>query len=74
MSSETMVCCPFCLSADPNKVGIEKATGIRCNHSFHCPSPEFHGNPFRICPHCAWSEDGSTEQQLIDNPDRYRTI
>jgi hypothetical protein len=55
--SADMVCCPFCLSLDPNKVGIENATGIVCRHAFHCPSPEFHGNPFRMCPHCSWNEE-----------------
>lgn len=57
--SDDFVCCPFCLSMDPNKVGIEKATGIVCRHEFHCPSPQYHGNPFRMCPHCSWSEDGA---------------
>lgn len=54
------VCCPFCLSMDPNKVGTEKATGIECRDPFHCPTPEGHGNPFRYCPHCNWTEDGKT--------------
>jgi hypothetical protein len=55
---EGLVCCPFCLSMDPNKVGVERATGIVCRHEFHCPVPEVHGNPFRFCPYCSWSEDG----------------
>jgi hypothetical protein len=52
-----LVCCPFCLSTDPNKVGIEKATGKICRDAFHCPVPETHGNPFRYCQYCAWNED-----------------
>lgn len=53
-----LVCCPFCLSMDPNKVGTEKATYITCRHPYHCPAPQVHGNPFRYCPYCSWTEDG----------------
>jgi hypothetical protein len=57
MSNDELVCCPFCLSTDPNVVGTEKATGFTCRDAFHCPSPEFHGNPFRFCQWCCWNED-----------------
>lgn len=55
-------CCPFCLSMDPHKVGTEKATGVVCRHEFHCPTPGNHGNPFRMCPYCSWSEDGTLSE------------
>lgn len=65
-----MVCCPFCLSLDPNRVGIERATGIRCRHEFHCPVPDTHGDPFRYCAYCNWNEDGVRPYQ----PDDRHTI
>ncbi|WAY18412.1 hypothetical protein OF855_24555 [Mycolicibacterium fortuitum] len=65
---DELVCCPFCLSMDPNKVGIEQATGIVCRHPFHCPSPEFHGNPFRYCQWCSWSEDGEAGRVFDTDP------
>ncbi len=55
------VCCPFCLAIDPNMVGIEKATGKVCRNEYHCPVPNAHGDPFRICPYCDWREDERIE-------------
>ncbi len=54
---EQPACCPWCLSTDPNKVGVEKATDKVCRNEFHCPCPEYHGSPFRMCPYCDWRED-----------------
>lgn len=51
-----LVCCPFCLSTNPDLVGTEKATGKVCRDAFHCPIPDTHGNPHRYCMYCAWSE------------------
>jgi ribosomal protein S27AE len=67
MSNTDLVCCPFCLSIDPNKVGTEKATGITCRHEFHCPVPETHGNPFRYCPYCNWTETNAKVYQLDEH-------
>jgi len=61
---EETVCCPFCLSMDPNMVGTEVATGKVCRDAFHCPVPDSHsdrGGPFRFCPYCDWREDESKE-------------
>ena len=56
----SVACCPFCLSTDPNKVGVEKATGKVCRDSFHCPIPESHsdqpGGVFRYCQYCDYRE------------------
>lgn len=49
--------CPSCRSDNPNVVGVEVATNTSCLDSFHCPSPQFHSNPFRYCPHCNWREE-----------------
>lgn len=63
--SDDLVCCPFCLSLDPNRVGTENATGVTCRHPFHCPSPETHGDPFRYCQWCSWSEDGAATRAML---------
>lgn len=58
--ADDIVCCPFCLSTDPNKVGVEQATGKVCRDPFHCPIPDSHsanGGPFRYCQYCDWRED-----------------
>lgn len=46
--------CANCHSSDPNLVGI--AAGKECRDPFHCAAPESHGNPFRYCPYCNWTE------------------
>lgn len=61
MTDTRPVCCPWCLSLDPNKVGVEQASGKTCRNPFHCPAPETHGSPFRMCPYCDWREDPSKE-------------
>lgn len=67
---DELVCCPFCLSIEPHLVGVEKATGITCRHSFHCPVPEYHGNPFLVCPHCWWTATGETERRMTEYRDQ----
>jgi hypothetical protein len=65
VSEHAPICCPFCLSMDPNKVGIEQATGKVCRDPFHCPIPESHsdqpGGVFRYCQYCDYREDPLTE-------------
>lgn len=75
--SATEVSCPFCLSTDPNTVGIAKATGIACRHPFHCPAPEVHGNPFRYCPYCSWTEGAEAGTEVVEvwsTNDRHRKV
>jgi hypothetical protein len=28
-----------------------------------CPSPELHGNPFRYCPSCTWTEERNVQER-----------
>lgn len=30
----------------------------------HCPDPSVHGNPFRYCPYCTWTEEAAQEADL----------
>ncbi|WP_280317265.1 hypothetical protein [Nocardia wallacei] len=54
---DTPASCPWCKSTNPDLVGVDDKTGKVCRDPFHCPVPEGHGNPWRMCPYCDWRED-----------------
>ena len=37
----------------------------------HCPDPSVHGNPFRYCPYCTWTEEAAQE---LDPPANRPTL
>lgn len=56
--------CPVCRSGAPSVIGIVRVSGKPCRDAFHCPTPDLHGNPFRYCPNCTWTEAPAEEQIL----------
>lgn len=35
-----------------------------------CPTPDLHGNPFRYCPNCAWTEPARLSSSVtVDRAD-----